>query len=228
MSIRSKLETVLFNPSAVVGYLFSKKFNWRGDGCFKYKAYDSYDEYMMHQKEKLNLMGDKFLKQGKDFGRILEARLRRSGRVMRSKSVLCLGARLGYEVESFINLGCFAVGVDLNPGKDNKYVVSGDFHKLVWGDNSVDIIFTNSLDHSFNLEDVVIEIKRVLKKGGLMILEVCDGTDEGYEFDIYESVMWKKLSDVVDIFVKHGFKVVLETRFKMPDCGSHIMFRLIE
>ena len=34
--------------------------------------------------------------------------------------------------------------------------------------SSVDIIYTNSLDHSFDLEDVLNEIDRVLVKGGLL------------------------------------------------------------
>ena len=46
--------------------------------------------------------------------------------------MLCLGARLGTEVRALHNLGYFAIGIDLNPGVDNPYVLMGDFHKLVF------------------------------------------------------------------------------------------------
>ena len=46
------------------------------------------------------------------------------------RTVLCLAARIGTEVKAFLDLGCFAIGIDLNPGTDNRYVVHGDFHDL--------------------------------------------------------------------------------------------------
>ena len=34
------------------------------------------------------------------------------------------------EVRAFLDHGAFAVGIDLNPGRDNRYVMVGDFHQL--------------------------------------------------------------------------------------------------
>ena len=55
----------------------------------------------------------------------------------------------------FIDHGAFAVGIDLNPGRDNRWVVIGDFHALQYADASVDVVYTNSFDHVFELERVL-------------------------------------------------------------------------
>lgn len=226
MSIASKIKTVVKNPKAAIDYLSSRKIDWATVGNFKTKVYRSYEEYIEHQKKKVDLMSPDFLKLGKEFGVKLQERLEDNGYIVHGSSVLCLGARLGFEVEAFINLGCFAVGVDLNPGKDNNFVVAGDFHSLVWADSSIDIVYTNSLDHSFALGKVIDEIARVLKPGGIMVLEVCDGVDEGYSFDYYESYAWDKSSDVIDMFAKRGFKSIYGSRYTSPDKGKHVVMKL--
>src|SRR5215216_3610430 len=59
------------------------------------------------------------------------------------RRVLCLGARQGTEVRAFIDRGGFAVGIDLNPGEKNRYVLIGDFQELQFATGSVDIVYTN-------------------------------------------------------------------------------------
>ena len=53
------------------------------------------------------------------------------------------------------DLGYFAIGIDLNPGDANPYVLPGDFHRIVFPDASLDAVYTNALDHVFSLEQVV-------------------------------------------------------------------------
>jgi len=77
--------------------------------------------------------------------------------------MLCLAARIGTEVKSFLDLGAFAVGIDINPGKKNKYVLFGDFQDIQFAPKCADIIFTNSIDHVYDIEKFLSEIKRVLK-----------------------------------------------------------------
>ena len=91
---------------------------------------------------------------------------------------MCLAARLGDEVEAFRKLGYFCYGIDLNNGLNNKYVVYGDFNKLTETTSSVDIINTNSLDHLFDLDDVLNEIDRVLIKDGLFVCDLILGYKE--------------------------------------------------
>ena len=73
----------------------------------------------------------------------------------KAASVLCLGARQGTEVKAFLDLGCFAVRIDLEPGAENQFVVQGDFHDLKFPTESVDIVFTNSLDHAFDPKKMI-------------------------------------------------------------------------
>jgi len=79
----------------------------------------------------------------------------------------------------FIDHGVFAVRIDLNPGRDNRRMVVGDFHALQYADASVDVVYTNSLDHAFELERVLAEVRRVLKPEGTCLVEVGLGTEEG-------------------------------------------------
>ena len=70
-----------------------------------------------------------------------------------------------------MELGHLAVGVDLNPGAFNRYVLHGDFHHLVFPDSSFSAVYTNTLDHVFDLPRLVGEITRVLAPGGVLIYE---------------------------------------------------------
>ena len=88
------------------------------------------------------------------------------------------GARLGTEVRALHRLGHFAVGIDLEPGPDNHYVLPGDFHHIVFPDGSIDAIYTNALDHVFDLERVLGEVARLLRPGGLFIADIELGYEE--------------------------------------------------
>lgn len=224
----SKIKTLLRNPRLALSYLFQKKFQWSSDDDMRHKIYASYNEYVDHQKEKLDLIGDGMMKEIIRFEGILFERLKADEIDWNGKSVLCLGARLGQEVRAFNSLGAFAVGVDLNPGEYNENVLPGDFHDLVWNDSCVDVVYTNSLDHSFDLKAVISEIRRVLKDGGLMVLELNLGSKEGYEYGYYESVAWDKACDVVGMFEKEGFKSVYSMDFMEPFVGRHVILRLIK
>src|SRR5581483_2782763 len=115
------------------------------------------------------------------------------------------GARLGTEVKAFLDLGCFAVGVDLNPGSGNRYVLHGDFHDLPFPQESVDLVFTNSLDHAFSVDRMIAEMRRVLKPGGLLVLELSCGSSGGKSAGHYESFWWDCVDDVVALFEDHPF-----------------------
>jgi len=208
-----------------------KKYQWESRPAgidLARKKYKSYSEYLKHQKSKLATIKEKWLPEYDIKYRVaLRKRLEKAKIVKPKMSVLCLAARIGTEVKSFLDLGCFAVGLDINPGKNNKYVVYGDFHDIQFVDNSVDVIFTNSLDHVFDFDRFIKEIKRVLKPGGFLILEIFKGRQEGMISGYYESVAWDKINDVLDIFTKSGFKVVAESDFTFPwKGGRHVSLSL--
>ena len=105
------------------------------------------------------------------------------------RTVLCLAARIGTEVKAFLDLGCRAIGIDLNPGKENPYVVQGDFHDLQYAPQSMDVVYTNSLDHAFDLERIAKEVLKVLKPDGLFLVEAVQGRDQGVDPGFFESFL---------------------------------------
>ena len=121
-----------------------------------------------------------------------------------AKSVLCLGARLGTEVKALHQLGYFAVGVDLNPGADNSFVLPGDFHHLVFADESIDAVYTNALDHAFDLSRVIGERGRVLRPGGLVIIDLLRGYEEGFVPGEFEAFHWARADGLIDRIIAIG------------------------
>ena len=143
----------------------------------------------------------------------------------RGNAVLCLAARIGTEVKSFLDIGCFAVGIDLNPGENNKYVVQGDFHDIQFPYESVDAVFTNSLDHVYKFDKVINEIRRILKPGGLLIIEAVRGYEEGMRVGFYESFHWKNIDDLVSLIASPQFYLLNRTSFEYPWPGEQLCFQ---
>lgn len=177
---------------------------WVGENI-QSRSYGSYQEYVSHQKSKLDqgigFLKDYDIKYRKGLGKRL-AKLD----FITGSSILCLGARTGTEVKAFLDNKAFAVGVDLNPGKDNEYVVVGDFHKLQYADESVDVVFTNSLDHVLDINKVLVEIYRILKKDGKFIIDIEKHTGVG--IDKWSSFWWKNSKELIDLIESNGFKCI--------------------
>ncbi len=95
--------------------------------------------------------------------------------ISKRKKVLSLGSRRGEEVMAFKSLGYRAIGVDLIPYGKN--IVEGDFHNLPFADKSFNLIFSNSVDHAFDLQKVFDEMHRVLSKRGYCVLHLVIGDE---------------------------------------------------
>ena len=65
-------------------------------------------------------------------------------------------------------------------------------------DSSVDCVFTNSLDHVFDLAKITSEISRVLKPGGYFVTELFGGYEEGFIAGDYEATHWRKARDFAE------------------------------
>ena len=168
----------------------------RGEALAK-RSYDSYEAYLEHQSSKLDNIVDRLREnEDEEFARFRE-RFESCEALAEARSVLCLGARLGTEVRALHSLGYFAVGIDLNPGRDNPYVLPGDFHAIVFPDNSVDAIYTNCMDHVFDLEKVIAETRRLLRPNGLFLVEIEVGFEEGYLPGEYEATHWPRAEDLI-------------------------------
>lgn len=187
------------------------------------RRYASYRQYVRHQRSKLRKLN---LSQYEPaFQAALTDRLRQNPDIKRGSSVLCLGARGGAEVRSFLAVGCFAVGIDLNPGRHNHFVLHGDFHALQFASASVDIVYTNALDHVLYIEKLILEVERVLKDAGLFIIDAVRGTGQGIPPGEYESLEWSSISELTEVFTSRSFDVVQRYPIKNPWGGEHIVLR---
>lgn len=163
---------------------------WNKDEDLVKRGYKSYDEYLQHQAAKLSKIEHRLEETKAEDLADFKRRFQGCSQLSEARNVLCLGARLGTEVEALHSIGHFAVGIDLNPGQGNLYVLPGDFHNIVFPDGSVDAIYTNVLDHVFDLERLLSEIRRLLRPEGLFIADVLHGYEEGFVPGAYESTHW--------------------------------------
>lgn len=197
--------------------------NWNSAGAFQNRQYRSYEAYLEHQKAKLATHD--FANYDIDFRKALRERLAAVEVEWQGLSVLCLAARIGTEVKAFLDLGCKAIGIDLNPGEENPYVIQGDFHNLQFPPSSMDVVYTNSLDHAFDIQRIATEVLKVLKPGGLLIVEAVQGRDKGIRPGFFESFFWDDIDKLVSIFESAGFKVTQRAPITYPWPGEVICFR---
>ena len=180
-----------------------------------YRKYQNYKKYLKHQAKKFDVgfskkikkfMPEHFPNSVKSF----EKRTNGFKEYVKQGKVLCLGARTGAEVVAFRNLGFpDTIGIDINPGKNNKYVVKGDFHNMIFEDNSFDTVYSNCIDHAWDLRELSKEIYRVSNKKSILILEIDHllkkTKDERKKLlkkdSKYESIMWGDFNDI-----EKGFK----------------------
>ena len=154
------------------------------------RKYSSYEEYIEHQASKLDkIMPPAARKGGRGLRRIQAAlcQLRRARR--RAGSALPWRAAR-HRRRALHDLGYFAIGIDLNPGERNPYVLPGDY-RVVFPSGSIDAVYTNALDHVFSLEELVGEVQRLLRPGGVFVADLELGSEEGFIPGEYEAAMWR-------------------------------------
>ncbi|MFV2020849.1 methyltransferase domain-containing protein [Micromonospora sp. LOL_023] len=193
----------------------------RTTGGLDVRQYSAYDDYVAHQRTKLELLD--LNDYDRAFREALAGRLAHD-RVWAGRTVLCLAARIGSEVRAFHDVGAFAVGVDLNPGERNEYVLHGDFHELVFPDASVDVVYTNSLDHALDLKRLVHEVDRVLRPGGTFLVDAQAGATDA-EFDEWAATVWQEIDDLVCLVEKYGLRVIRRRDITAPWRGEELTFR---
>jgi len=173
------------------------------------RKYKSYQEYLDHQSLKLKIGQrkniDKFMPRHFDKNvKSFTNRINKFKKYVREGKVLCLGARIGEEVVAFRNLGFDTIGIDINPGKNNPYVIKGDFHNTKFEDGSFDNIYCNCIDHAWDIPELSKEMDRLLKPKGRLILEVDhilnkskDGRKEWInKVSKYEVILYDSLKDI--------------------------------
>ncbi len=176
---------------------------WKDEAGLYVRNYTDYEAYLIKQASKLDGRLGWCQKRSEELRVTLGHRLKVM-RIEAGLSVLCLGARLGGEVQAFIDIGCFAIGLDLNPGAHSMYVIHGDFHQLQFADSSINIVYINCFDHCLEPAKLLAEIHRVLKYKGRLILESKAGSDEpeikcagSDSWDCLEADSVQKLSQII-------------------------------
>jgi len=186
----------------------------------KKRKYKNYNDYLHHQSMKLTIgvrnKIEKFMPSHFPNAVIsFEKRIGEFKEYVKPCKILCLGSRSGAEVVAFRNLGFNdTIGIDINPGKDNKYVIKGDFHNMDFKDKTFNTIYCNCIDHAWSLKELSKEIRRVLVSNGRLILEIDHTIKKKREDRVkqvkkkskYESIMWEDVKDLEKGL--KGFKVI--------------------
>lgn len=188
------------------------------------RPYGSYEEYCRQQVAKLATLDFTYYETA--FSEALKERLGHIPVIMAGATVLCLGARTGTECRAFIELGCLAIGIDLNPGASNKYVLSGDFHDIQFADGSFHAAYCNTWDHVFDYDRMLAELRRTLKPNAALIAEIARGIadESGFAPGPYESCWWDKADDVVAEISGRGFEPWARRSFTYPWPGDQVVF----
>lgn len=212
----------LFSPTAWSRLMRSKKsldknekrkrrffLEWNHEAKISRRKYSTYADYTQHQAAKLKKVESGLYNQFEDRVALFKSHFKKLTCVAHDAEILCLGARLGHEVKALRDLGYSAVGVDLNPGFNNPYVVVGDFNHLDFADNSFDTVYTNSLDHAFEIETVMSEVHRVLRSRCVFIADIAPGYEEGFAAGSFESMHWPTASGFAELLGSiRGFKLL--------------------
>ena len=145
-----------------------------------FNRHKNYDDYINKQKEKTNnpkkikiWKEDQWEEKVKGFENLFN---RNKAYVNNKKKAICFGARTGQEVFVLKNLGLDAIGVDLVSFPP--YTIQGDIHNVPFGKGEFDLVFTNIIDHSLNVEKFISEMERVCKKKGNIIINILINHDE--------------------------------------------------
>lgn len=180
------------------------------EGPLRHRDYGSYDEYVAHQEQKFTEMlkmkggftGAEILAYRQRFYR----RFRHLPELLPSDAVIvCAGARQGTEVEVLRDLGFRnAWGIDLNPGPDNPLVKKGDFMHMENASGSVDLLYSNCLDHAFDLKGFFREHGRVLKPDGYALYDFVPSGGTG----AFEAVEWASEDALFTMFLRHFNAIV--------------------
>ena len=183
---------------------FEQGSDWEKGSEFATRQYQSYDDYVRHQASKLDKIAYRLNRNRSEELEEFRERFELCDQIKEARTVLCLGARLGAEVEALHGLGYFAVGLDLNPGADNPYVLPGDFHAIVFPNDSVDAIYSNAIDHVFDIDKMIGEVVRILRPHGIFIAEVETGFEEGHAPGEFEAMHWRNANSIIERMAKAG------------------------
>ncbi|KAM6589488.1 hypothetical protein CsatA_012093 [Cannabis sativa] len=187
-------------------------------------GYSSYENYIQRQLNKTLNPKLRQIWTTRDWERKIKVfsqffdQLKRQNLLSNDSKALCIGARVGQEVEALRRIGVSdSVGIDLVPYPP--LVVKGDFHNQPFRNGTFDFEFSNVFDHALFPEKFVAEIERTLRPGGVCALHVSISkrADKYSANDLYSSEPLVKLfkgSDLVHLKKIDGFGLDTEVVFR--------------
>lgn len=187
-------------------------------------GYASYESYIQRQLNKTLNPKLRKIWTTRDWARKIQVftaffgDLKGAALLSNSSKVLCIGARMGQEVEALRRVGVSdSIGIDLVPSPP--LVVRGDFHRQPFAADTFDFEFSNVFDHALYPDKFVGEIERTLKPGGVCVLHVSvtKQTDKYSANDLYSIEPLKKLfkqSELVRTRTIDGFGLDTEVVFR--------------
>ncbi|KAB2090758.1 hypothetical protein ES319_A03G143400v1 [Gossypium barbadense] len=144
-------------------------------------GYTSYDAYIQRQLNKTLNPKLRKIWMTRDWDRKIHVlsnflrELQLQNLLSNSSKSLCIGARVGQEVEALKRVGVSdSVGIDLVPSPP--LVLKGDFHNQPFDNETFDFEFSNVFDHALYPRKFVGEIERTLKPDGVCVLHVALST----------------------------------------------------
>ncbi|XP_028757556.1 uncharacterized protein LOC114751931 [Neltuma alba] len=187
-------------------------------------GYSSYDAYIRRQLDKTLNPKLRKIWTTRDWDRKISVfsqyfqKLQGENLLKNSSKSLCIGARVGQEVEALRRIGVSeSVGIDLVPYPP--LVLKGDFHDQPFKNETFDFEFSNVFDHALYPERFVGEIERTLKKGGVCVLHVTLSRrpDKYSANDLYSVTPLKELfrrSELVHVRKVDAFGLDTEVVFR--------------
>jgi len=164
----------------------------------KKQKYNTYQDYLDHQKEKTldpqrreKWLGKEWESKLTGFNEVFQ---RHSDVLKTCRKAICIGARTGQEVKALRDLGIDAIGIDLVPHPP--LVIEGDMHNIPFEDGSFDFAFSNCFDHSLHPDRFISEMERVTKPGGHALIQLQIGVSQ----DKYTETKVKSSSQVTKLF----------------------------
>ena len=154
----------------------------------KNRHHSKYEDYIEFQKTKTSDPEKRSKWLGEEWNTKLESFKEQISKISQAlgpdKKVLCIGARTGQEVEAFKQLGVVdVIGIDLV--ENLPLVREGDMNCLDFSDNTFDIVYTNSIEYSSNIENAISEMERVVKIDGHIFIQCrVENKDEFAEYKI--------------------------------------------
>lgn len=133
-----------------------------------------------------------------------------------SGKVLDIGAGIG----EFLDVYHDAIGVDLNEdcvsycSSRGLICVQGNIYDLPFAEDSFDgVLLNNILEHLERPDDAFLEVKRVLKHKGKLMIELPGR--KGFKHDRTHVRFWGK-NDISDLLKERGFIIVKSKYFPVP------------